>query len=127
MGNGTHGQRGIIVNTVDRDGAPWGMGHMGDRVHVQWGTWAIGHMVITSLILHGSLQGVLSLGEGTYPGWGYVPWPERYLTWLGVLTFAWSTSSGKGATYLWKGVPTLAGEVPTLARGYVPWLGDYLP
>ena len=31
MGNGKHGQRGIMVNTLDRDGAPWGMGHMGDR------------------------------------------------------------------------------------------------
>ena len=30
MGNGKHGQRGIMVNTADRDGAPWGMGHMGD-------------------------------------------------------------------------------------------------
>ena len=37
MGNGTHGQRGIMVNTVDRDGATWGMGHMGDA--------AMGHMV----------------------------------------------------------------------------------
>ena len=26
MGNGKHGQRGITVNTADRDGAPWGMG-----------------------------------------------------------------------------------------------------
>ena len=33
MGNGTHGQRGIMVNTADRDGAPWG-----------WGTWVMGHM-----------------------------------------------------------------------------------
>ena len=24
----THGQMGIMVNTEDRDGAPWGMGHM---------------------------------------------------------------------------------------------------
>ena len=40
MGNGKHGQRGIMVNTVNRDGAPWGMGHMGDGVHGQWGTWA---------------------------------------------------------------------------------------
>ena len=55
MDNGTHGQRGIMVNTADRDGIPWGMGHMGDRAHGQWGTWAIGHMDITSLILHGSL------------------------------------------------------------------------
>ena len=40
MGNGKHGQRGIMVNTLDRDGAPWGMGHMGDGAHGQWGTWA---------------------------------------------------------------------------------------
>ena len=28
MGNGKCGQIGIMVNTEDRDGAPWGMGHM---------------------------------------------------------------------------------------------------
>ena len=39
MGNGKHGQRGIMVNTLDRDGAPLGMGHMGDGAHGQWGTW----------------------------------------------------------------------------------------
>ena len=49
MGNETHGQRGIMVNIKDRDVVPWGMGHMGDGAHGQWGTWAIGHM-ITSLI-----------------------------------------------------------------------------
>ena len=37
MGNGKCGQMGIMVNTEDRDGAPCGMGHMGDG--------AIGHMV----------------------------------------------------------------------------------
>ena len=37
MGNGKCGQMGIKVNTEDRDGAPWGMGHMGDG--------AMGHMV----------------------------------------------------------------------------------
>ena len=37
MGNATHGQRGIVVNTEDRDGVPWGMGHMGDG--------AMGYMV----------------------------------------------------------------------------------
>ena len=42
MGNGKHGQRGIMVNTADRDGAPWGMGHMGDG-----GTWPMGYMGIT--------------------------------------------------------------------------------
>ena len=47
MGNGKHGQRGIMVNTVNRHGAPWGMGHMGDGVHGQWGTLAMGHMGIT--------------------------------------------------------------------------------
>ena len=34
MGNGTHGQMAIMVNTEDRDGAPWGMGHMGNGQHV---------------------------------------------------------------------------------------------
>ena len=51
-----HGQRGIMVNIEDRDEVPRGMRHMGDWAHGQWGTWAIGHMIITSLILHGSLQ-----------------------------------------------------------------------
>ena len=32
-----HGQMGIMVNTEDRDGAPWGMGHMGHG--------AMGHIV----------------------------------------------------------------------------------
>ena len=54
MGNSKHGQRGIMVNTADRDEAPWGMGHMGDATHGQWGTWPMGHMGITSLILEGS-------------------------------------------------------------------------
>ena len=64
MANGTHGQQdtwaighgqgGIMVNIKDRDGVPWGMGHMGDGAHGQWGTWAMRHMIITSLILHGS-------------------------------------------------------------------------
>ena len=31
---------GIMVNTTDRDGTPWGMEHMGDGAHGQWGTWA---------------------------------------------------------------------------------------
>ena len=37
MGNGKCGQMGIMVNTEDTDGKPWGMGHMGDG--------AMGHMV----------------------------------------------------------------------------------
>ena len=37
MGNGKCGQMGIMVNTEDRDGAPWGMGYMGDE--------AMNHMV----------------------------------------------------------------------------------
>ena len=28
-----HGQRGIMVKIEDRDGVPWGMGHMGDGAH----------------------------------------------------------------------------------------------
>ena len=43
MGNGKHGQRGIMVNTLDRDGALWGMRHMGDGAHGQWGNWAHDH------------------------------------------------------------------------------------
>ena len=38
MGNETHGQRGIMCNIKDRDGVPWGMGHMGNG--------AIGHTII---------------------------------------------------------------------------------
>ena len=33
MRNRTHGQWGIMVNTADRDRAPWGMGHMGNGAH----------------------------------------------------------------------------------------------
>ena len=65
MGNGTHGQRCIMCTIKDRDGVPWGMGHMGNWAHDhnvgkwvswlilkiemghlgRWGTWVIGHMV----------------------------------------------------------------------------------
>ena len=76
------------------------------HAYVVWGKVIISHLSVCS-------QGVLSLAGGTYPGWGYLPWPGRYLTWLGVLTFAWSTYPGKGATYL--------------CEGYIPWLGRYLP
>ena len=42
MGNRTHGQwdmgKGVQVNIEDRDEVPWGMGHMGDGAHGQWGT-----------------------------------------------------------------------------------------
>ena len=50
MRNRTHGQWGIMVNTADRDGAPWGMGHMGNGKHGQrgyhgtWAPWGMGHM-----------------------------------------------------------------------------------
>ena len=33
-----HGKRGIMVNIKDRDGVPWGMGHMSDGAHGQLGT-----------------------------------------------------------------------------------------
>ena len=64
MGNGTHGQRSIMVNTEDRDGAPWGMGHMGDGTHGQWGTWAMGHMV------KGVSWLILKIEMGHLWGWG---------------------------------------------------------
>ena len=37
MGNGKCGQMSIMVNTEDRDGAPFGMGHMGGGAHGQCG------------------------------------------------------------------------------------------
>ena len=40
MGNGTHGQRGIMCNIKDRDGVAWVMGHMGNGAHGQLGTWS---------------------------------------------------------------------------------------
>ena len=45
MGNGTHGQRGIMFNTADRDGAPWGMG-----------TWVMGQMVSGHVLDHVQLS-----------------------------------------------------------------------
>ena len=54
MGNRIHGQWEIMVNTLDRDGAPWGMGHMGDR-HMDSGhMWTCAGSCVTSLILHGT-------------------------------------------------------------------------
>ena len=48
MGNGICEQMGTMVNIEDRDGAPWGMGHMGHGhmghgPHGQWDTWAMGY------------------------------------------------------------------------------------
>ena len=59
MGNGTHGQMGILVNAEDRDEAPWGMGHMRDGAHEQWGTWVMGH---TAIIMHRSGWGTWVIG-----------------------------------------------------------------
>ena len=47
--------------------------------------------------------GVPILAWGTHLCWGYVPWPR-------------GTYLGQGGTYLGQGAPTLAG-------GYLPWLG----
>ena len=45
MGNGTHGQRGIMCNIKDRDGVPWGMGQLGNWAHDhnvgKWVSWLI--------------------------------------------------------------------------------------
>ena len=55
MGNRTHGQwdmgKGVswLILKIE-------MRYLGGWAHGWWGTWAIGHMIITSLILHGSLQ-----------------------------------------------------------------------
>ena len=45
MANMVKGVSWLIL--ADRDGVPWGMGHMGDWAHGQWGTSAMGHMGIT--------------------------------------------------------------------------------
>ena len=46
MGNRTHGQWKIMVNTLDRDGAPWG-----------WGTWVMGTWNFWDpMILWGSMK-----------------------------------------------------------------------
>ena len=63
MNNGTHGQRGIMVNTDNRDGAPWG-----------WGTWAMEHMSkgVSWLILKidGAPWGMGHMGDGANGQWG---------------------------------------------------------
>ena len=64
--NGTHGEKGIVVNTEYRDGVSCGMGHMGDGAHGQWGTWAMGHMG------KGVLWLILNIEMGYLGGWG--PW-----------------------------------------------------
>ena len=69
--------------------------------------------VIISHLSVCSQGGVLSLAEGTLPGWGVHTLAREVPYLAGVLTFAWSTSSGKG--------------LPTFVRGYLPWLGRYLP
>ena len=45
MGNGAHGQEGIMCNIKDRDGVPLGMRHMGNWAHDHnvgnWVSWLI--------------------------------------------------------------------------------------
>ena len=82
----------------------------------EWGTY-LGQRVPTLawevLILAGGTR--LTLLGGTYLGWGVptlargLPTLAGGLPWLEVPTLA-------------RGVPTLAEVVPTLARGYLPWL-----
>ena len=42
MGNGTHGQRGIMVNIKAKHLVPYEMGHMGHGAHGQWGSLQLG-------------------------------------------------------------------------------------
>ena len=76
MGNGTHGQRDIMVNTADRDEAPLGMGYMGDR-----------HMA-------NGAHGQLDLTRGPYFCLEYLPWQGGYLP------LQMGTYLGWGDTYL---------------------------
>ena len=86
--------------------------------------------------------GVPILAVGTYPGWGYLPWPEGIPTLdggtypcQGISTLARgipsldvSVSTLEGGCYPGQGYPTLADAVPivdegvpTLAGGHLPW------
>ena len=58
-------------------------------------------------------SGVPTLAGGTYPCFGDLPWGSLYPG-LGVPTLARGTYPGK------RGVPTLAGGIPTLAWRYLP-------
>ena len=55
---------GIMVNTEDRDGAPWGIGHMDDGAHGQWDTWAMGHGQGVSWL-------ILKIEMGNLGGWAH--------------------------------------------------------
>ena len=75
----THGHWGILVNTADRDEAPWGMGHMGDGAHGQWGTWTTGHMgngtwakriMVNIKDRAGVPWGMGHMGDGAHGQWG---------------------------------------------------------
>ena len=81
MGNGKCGQMGIMVNTEDRDGAPWGMGYMGDGAHGWWGTWPMGYMDNGT---HGQWDMgkevswlILKIEMGHLGGWG--TWPMGHM------------------------------------------------
>ena len=50
------GNVGIMVNTEDRDGAPWGWGTWVMGQWATWSMWSCAGSCATSLILHGSLQ-----------------------------------------------------------------------
>ena len=60
MGNGTLGQMGIMVNTEDRDGSPWG-----------WGTWVMGHMGNGA---HGQRGIVVNTEDRDGVPWGWGTW-----------------------------------------------------
>ena len=75
-------------------------------------TCSMGKAIISHLSLC-SQGGVLSLAEGTYPGWGVHTLAREVPYLAGVLTFVWSTHLARG--------------LPTFASGYLPWLGRYLP
>ena len=76
MGNGKCGQRGIMVNTADRDGAPRGMGNIANGVHGH----NLGHMgngkhgqrgiMINTADRDGTHWGMGHMGDGTHGQWG---------------------------------------------------------
>ena len=68
------------------DGAPWGMGHMGDGAHGQWAhgqwdTWAMGHeqrsIMVNIKDRDGAPWGMGHMGDGAHGQWG--TWPMEHM------------------------------------------------
>ena len=73
MRNRTHGQWGIMVNTADRDGAPWAMGHMGHNLgHMGNGKHGQRGIMVNTSERDGAPWGMGHIGDGAHGQWGYM-------------------------------------------------------